>query len=236
MSEGMSAEDAAQAALFGPAGVTAIVGAGYEQVWDRDPDAGPVAARDAYIGHGFRANLANAEERAERTLILSATYGVMTPEHVLLGPEIARFDRPDSHPIGPDMVRAQLEALAVEESRRVLVYGLRTFCVVVAHAVRGTRLERVVIYPFGTEGYPLRRSQAAKRPTCPRCGGSDVVPIAYGLPGAELWTAAAHDEVILGGCVLPPDGRDTHCTTCGNQWFQTGRMLLGDGWIGTLLS
>lgn len=49
---------------------------------------------------------------------------------------------------------------------------------------------------------------------CPRCGG-EPVPIAYGLPGAEMLAAAERGEIRLGGCVVF-DGQPTgQCAACG---------------------
>jgi len=55
-------------------------------------------------------------------------------------------------------------------------------------------------------------------PPCPTCGSSEVVPIAYGLPGAEMWDAAKEGRIRLGGCVVPSsDEWDDRwaCPACG---------------------
>ena len=41
---------------------------------------------------------------------------------------------------------------------------------------------------------------------CPQCGGLDIVPIMYGLPGPEAMEAAEQGRIALGGCCV--GGRD----------------------------
>ncbi len=53
---------------------------------------------------------------------------------------------------------------------------------------------------------------------CPECGSEDVIPIAYGKPGAELAEAAERGEVFLGGCMISEDSPNWHCKACGAQW------------------
>ncbi len=43
---------------------------------------------------------------------------------------------------------------------------------------------------------------------CPRCGSPDVVPIAYGLAGAEGCKAARDGKIVLGGCVMRDSNPD----------------------------
>lgn len=52
-----------------------VVACGKRKIWDADPSAGPVSAKDAYIGVTFRVNRRYAERFADRWVILSANYG-----------------------------------------------------------------------------------------------------------------------------------------------------------------
>jgi hypothetical protein len=54
---------------------------------------------------------------------------------------------------------------------------------------------------------------------CPKCGGSAVVPILYGLPGPKAFEAAERGEVVLGGCLIPePPLPRWACRGCGTRW------------------
>jgi hypothetical protein len=62
------------------------------------------------------------------------------------------------------------------------------------------------------------RRVRAKRPSCPNCGGTKVLPIAYGLPTPEGEAAARAGKLILGGCIVEPDQPDWYCDACEFSW------------------
>lgn len=53
--------------------------------------------------------------------------------------------------------------------------------------------------------------------SCPDCGGR-LIPILWGYPGPEMLEKANRGEVFLGGCVLPMNNPDYHCTGCGHEF------------------
>lgn len=56
-------------------------------------------------------------------------------------------------------------------------------------------------------------------PTCPQCGSSAVIPIAYGLPTEEAMRQAQEGKVALGGCVFSSEiSPRWHCKTCKSRW------------------
>lgn len=58
----------------------------------------------------------------------------------------------------------------------------------------------------------VNRERAATTSWCPDCGGV-MAPIAYGLPGPEMFDAARRGEIVLGGC-CPDFTAQFRCTTC----------------------
>ena len=54
--------------------------------------------------------------------------------------------------------------------------------------------------------------------TCPRCAGTDTVPLVMGLPSAELFELAERGLVALGGCLVGPEPHDVVCRECGHEW------------------
>lgn len=55
--------------------------------------------------------------------------------------------------------------------------------------------------------------------SCLSCGSADIIPIAYGLPGAKTLEAASQGLVKLGGCVIDGDAPATHaCKACGREF------------------
>jgi hypothetical protein len=65
-------------------------------------------------------------------------------------------------------------------------------------------------------------NEARNVPPCPNCAGTDVRPIAYGLPGAEMAEDAARGKIKLGGCIVMPGNPDFHCNSCGLKWDSEG--------------
>lgn len=49
---------------------------------------------------------------------------------------------------------------------------------------------------------------------CPECASGRIVPIVYGLPGAEMLEAAKRGEISLGGCELSFDNPLVECLDC----------------------
>lgn len=54
------------------------------------------------------------------------------------------------------------------------------------------------------------------RGPCVVCGGTEWIPIAYGLPGPEMEAKAEREEVILGGCLIFDDAPTHACRSCGS--------------------
>ena len=100
-----------------------IIPCGQRKVWDREPNLGSVAARDAYIGSPFKVNREFAERFADHWLILSAKYGLIAPDFALPGSYNVTFKRPATGPISVAEVRVQAEALGSEAYSRII--GLR---------------------------------------------------------------------------------------------------------------
>lgn len=66
----------------------------------------------------------------------------------------------------------------------------------------------------------VARSRPSRAVTCPTCGSGSATPIAYGLPGHELWSAAERGEVLLGGCMHAEDSPTHRCDSCGHEWLE----------------
>ena len=60
--------------------------------------------------------------------------------------------------------------------------------------------------------------KTGKHPACPKCGSEQVLPIAYGEPGPEMWEMARRGEIVLGGCVTSGNDPQWSCKACGHRW------------------
>lgn len=100
-----------------------IVPCGQAKIWAKDPMAGPVEARDAYVGGPFKVNRAYAERFADRWLILSAKYGLISPDFMIDEPYNITFKDPRTGPVDIATLREQVEAQRLTRFDPIIVLG-----------------------------------------------------------------------------------------------------------------
>ena len=100
-----------------------VVSCGKKKVWNLKPNAGPTAAREAYIDALFRVNKEYAERFADRWLILSAKYGFIDPYFVIPENYDVTFKDPGTNPISIDRLREQVREKGLCEFDKVIVLG-----------------------------------------------------------------------------------------------------------------
>ena len=100
-----------------------IVPCGSAKVWDRYPDAGPVMAKDAYVGSPFKVNRKYAEAIGDRWVILSAKYGFIKPDFTIREPYEVTFNRKNSGPITDEALKKQMRAMRLSQYSEVIGLG-----------------------------------------------------------------------------------------------------------------
>ncbi|MCD6444846.1 hypothetical protein J7L70_07610 [Candidatus Bathyarchaeota archaeon] len=117
--------------------VLVVVACGRRKIWDVNPSAGAVSARDAYIGAPFRVNRRYAERFADRWVILSAKYGFIDPDFEIPENYNVTFKDPSTKPITVEELRKQVLEKKLYEHPIVLVLGSRIYARIVAEAFSG---------------------------------------------------------------------------------------------------
>ncbi len=110
---------------------------GKRKIWDKNPNAGFVKAKDVYIGP-FSIKCKEYAEKfyANSWCILSAKYGFIFPEEKLPGTYNVSFkDR--THPIGIDDLILQLEQKRLNNYDRIVVLGGKSYVKVINKAFEG---------------------------------------------------------------------------------------------------
>jgi hypothetical protein len=139
--------------------VLVIIACGSAKVWDRHPDEGPTAARQAYIGAPFKVHRAYAERFGDAWMILSAKYGFLRPDDLVAGPYNVTFKRRSSRPIDPASLHRQIREQGLDHFDQVIVLGGADYRARVKDAFASTSVQ--LHFPFA--GLPLGQSlQAAK--------------------------------------------------------------------------
>jgi len=123
----------------GPAvhGYLVVVSCGHDKMWDRKPDAGPTAARDAYTSSVFQKSRRYAEHFAANAwMILSAKYGLVEPDFII--PENYNLMVSDPGAISVAALREQVAAKGLARFRTVGVLGSDLYRHQVEQAFQGT--------------------------------------------------------------------------------------------------
>lgn len=143
-------------------GVLVIVPCGQKKIWDRNPGAGPTAAKDAYIGPPFGINRVFADEFGEAWVILSAKYGFIEPEFAIAGPYNITFKKKRTGPITVDRLLEQVQEKNLARFATVIGLGGKEYREAIEHAFAGTASR--LCFPFS--GLPIGKAmRATKRAT-----------------------------------------------------------------------
>lgn len=67
-------------------------------------------------------------------------------------------------------------------------------------------------------------------PDCPRCGGSNIIPVQYGSPSPEFSERAANGEIHLGGCVMTSPVMKDYCKDC-EKMFNSPEPMSARDWL-----
>lgn len=114
-----------------------IVACGWLKVWDERPDAGPTAARDAYVGRFFVSNRSYAERFGDAWAILSARHGLVKPEFQIPENYDTTFSRRSSV-ASTRRIREQVLRNGFHRYARIVVLGGKEYGAAVAEAYTGT--------------------------------------------------------------------------------------------------
>lgn len=135
-----------------------VVPCGQQKIWQKRPGAGPTVARDAYTGTPFVMNRRYAERFGDRWVILSAKYGLVTPDFLIPETYEVTFKKRDTHPVALDTLRLQANTLSTFET--VIGLGGKEYRAALEYAFELT--DSQLIFPFA--GLPLGYAlQATKR-------------------------------------------------------------------------
>ncbi|MET1101373.1 MAG: DUF6884 domain-containing protein [Pyrodictiaceae archaeon] len=145
--------------------VLCIVPCSQRKIWDKEPDKGPVPAREAYTGVLTRYAISYAEKFCDAWVVLSAKHGLLLPEERVPGPYDATFKRRRGANIIPiDELRRQAAEKGLYSYDKVVVLAGKAYAEV-ARRVFGER----VVWPLRGLGYgekvrALKKAVGENRP------------------------------------------------------------------------
>jgi hypothetical protein len=147
-----------------PSGLLVIVPCGKAKIWAKHPQAGPAVAGDAYVGAPFSVNRRYAERMDGDWVVLSAKYGFLRPVDVVPGPYEATFKRRSTDPIGPAVLREQVEQMGLGRYDEVIGLGGKEYRAAIEAAFEDTGVR--LSFPFA--GLPMGKAMAATKLATPQ--------------------------------------------------------------------
>lgn len=142
--------------------VLVIVPCGLSKIWDKNPNAGPTLAKDAYKGSPFKVNRQYAERFGTEWIILSAKYGFILPDFEISGPYEVTFKRKSSDPVSREMLRTQVRDQGLELFPIIVGLGGKEYRLAIADAFQGLSVE--LNFPFA--GLPIGKAMQATKKAC----------------------------------------------------------------------
>lgn len=136
-----------------------VVPCGRAKIWDRLPDLGAAAAREAYTGAPFNLNRDYAERFGDTWVVLSAKYGFIRPTMPIPRPYEVTFKRQETDPVADERMREQVIALGLDRFSIVVGLGGKEYRGAIERAFAG--LPPHLIFPFA--GLPIGRSMRATK-------------------------------------------------------------------------
>ncbi|MCD6411591.1 MAG: hypothetical protein J7L20_04100 [Thermoplasmata archaeon] len=118
-----------------------VVPCGSLKIWDRNPNAGPVKARDVYIGNFAKTCIEYAEKFYPNSyVILSAKYGFLFPDEIIPGNYNVTFKDPRTNPIGVEELREQAKEKGLTKYDEIVVVAGSEYVKVVEKVFTGKRI------------------------------------------------------------------------------------------------
>ncbi len=118
-----------------------VVPCGSLKIWDKNPDAGPVKARDAYIGSFAKTCIEYAEKFYPNSyVILSAKYGFLFPDEVIPGNYNVTFNDPKTNPISVEELKKQAEQKRLTKYDEIVVVAGSKYVKIVKKVFTGKKI------------------------------------------------------------------------------------------------
>jgi hypothetical protein len=103
-----------------------IIPCGKSKIWNKEPSRGQVKAKNAYTGSPFKVNKEFAENFADRWIILSARYGFIDPDTLIMDYE-ETFLKPGPHTVKLETLIRQINDKDLLDFRRIICIGGKAY-------------------------------------------------------------------------------------------------------------
>ena len=121
--------------------VLCIVPCSSKKIWDKNPNIGAIKAREAYIGPLSKKAIMFAEKFCNKSwIILSAKYGFLNPDDIVLGPYNVTFSKENTNPITIDELIKQAHEKGLYKYDIIVVLTGREYAEVIRKVFPGKKI------------------------------------------------------------------------------------------------
>ncbi len=117
-----------------------IVPCGKKKIWDIDPETGPTAAKDVYIGPFAKKCKEYATKFYSNSwCTLSAKFGFLMPDDLVPGPYNVSFNDSKGNPVSSDTLKSQVSEEDLDSFDEFIILGGKAYvsiCVALFHNER----------------------------------------------------------------------------------------------------
>jgi hypothetical protein len=129
-------------------GTLIIVPCGAQKIWNSNPRAGRIPAKEAYTSQLFKVHREYAETFGTEWLILSARYGFTHPDQLIEDYDF-KFDRSDLESKNWWRLRGMIQqAHSLSRYQKVVLLGGRLYREIARRVLLGIFLPRQIVEPF----------------------------------------------------------------------------------------
>lgn len=122
-----------------------IIACGKKKIWDKNPEAGPVEAKNLYIGLFTRKCVEYAEKFYPNSwCILSAKHGFLFPDDIVQGHYTECFHDKRSTSVTLDELSLQIKVKKLDKYEKIIILGGKYY----ADLINKLFFEKKVYYPL----------------------------------------------------------------------------------------
>jgi len=136
-----------------------VIPCAQRKIWDLYPRAGPTKAADAYTSAAFKLNKQYAQTFGDAWLILSAKYGLITPDFIIPGSYDVTFNRPSADTVTIEQIQAQAQRLGLERYSTIIGLGGKEYRRILVAAIAKFDGDQRFQFPFA--GLPIGKAMRA---------------------------------------------------------------------------
>lgn len=151
--------------------VLVIIPWGRCKIWVNCPNAGPTLTKDVYKGSPFKLNRQYAEYFEKKWIILSAKYGLISPDFEIPGPYEVTFRCKSSNLVIGELLRKQVRDQGLELFPKIVGLEGKEYRLAIVNTIEGLGIELKLPFAGLPIGKAMQVTEIATLVTLPTING-----------------------------------------------------------------